>query len=346
MSYTLAELAEKVQGKVKGDGTLLITGLGTLEKAQSNELSFLANPKYANQLASTQAGAVLVKSQALAEQLDNAIVTANPYLAFAQLSHVFVPQTQSWQGIHASAVIAANVTIAEDVTIGPNAVVDEGAQIAAGSVIGANCVIGRNVRIGRNTRLYPSVTLYHEVSIGDDCILHTGCVIGADGFGFAPRADGWEKINQLGAVEIGNQVEVGANTTIDRGALESTRIGHGVKIDNQVQIAHNVIIGDNSAIASGVMIAGSVNIGEFCTISGGVGIAGHLTLTDRVHITAMSLISHSIMEAGSYSSGSGMEPTSKWRKTVARIRRLDETAKQVLDLKKQVNKLLEKVDTK
>ncbi|MEO9653732.1 UDP-3-O-(3-hydroxymyristoyl)glucosamine N-acyltransferase [Marinomonas sp.] len=346
MSYTLAQLAEKVQGEVKGDGSLVISGLGTLEKAGRQQLSFLANPKYANQLKTSAAGAVLVKSMEQACTIENAIITKNPYLAFAQLSHLFVPQTQSWTGVHASATISDQAQVAADVTVGPNSVIDAGATIGSGTVIGANCVISRNTRIGCNGRLYPNVTIYHDVTIGDDCILHSGCVIGADGFGFAPRVDGWEKINQLGGVEIGSQVEVGANTTIDRGALENTRIGNGVKIDNQVQIAHNVIIGDNSAIAGGVMVAGSVNIGEFCTISGGSGITGHLTLTDRVHITAMSLISHSILEAGSYSSGTGMEPTSKWRKTVARIRRLDETAKQVLDLRKQVNKLLEKVDTK
>ncbi|RBP81895.1 UDP-3-O-(3-hydroxymyristoyl)glucosamine N-acyltransferase [Marinomonas rhizomae] len=344
MSHTLGQLATKVQGVVKGDECLLIEKLGTLEKATKTELSFLANPKYQHQLTSTSAGAVLVKTEELAQLVDNAIVVPNPYLAFAQLSHLFVPSTQSWKGIHPSAVISTNVIIADDVTIGPNVVIDDDVTIAEGCVIGAGCVIGRGVKVGKGTQLYPNVTFYHDVIIGDNCIFHSNSVIGADGFGFAPKVGGWEKINQLGAVIIGDNVEIGASTTIDRGALENTQIGCGVKIDNQVQIAHNVIIGDNTAIAACTAIAGSTKIGSFCTISGGVCIAGHLTIADSVHITGMSMISNSVAEAGSYSSGMGMEPTGKWRRTVARVRRIDEMAKQFAQLKQQVNKFLEKVD--
>jgi len=346
MSYTLGQLAAEVQGTVKGNADLVIEKLGTLGNAVENELSFLANPKYRSQLASTSAGAVLVKTEELAQLVDNAIVVSNPYLAFAQLSNLFVPETQGWSGVHQSAVIASNAKIGMDVLIGPNAVIDDGVTIEDGCVIGAGCVISRGSVVGKGTRLYPNVTLYHDVVIGEACIFHSGSVIGADGFGFAPKQDGWEKINQLGSVTIGNHVEIGASTTIDRGAIENTQIGNGVKIDNQVQIAHNVVIGDNTAIASSTAIAGSTKIGSFCTISGGVCIAGHLTIIDRVHITGMSMISNSIEEEGSYSSGMGMEPTAKWRRTVARVRRIDEMAKQFSQLKKQVNKFLEKVDNK
>ena len=346
MSHTLGQLATIVQGVVKGDENLIIEKLGTLENATASELSFLANAKYQGYLTSTQAGAVLVKTEDLAQLVDNAIIVSNPYLAFAQLSHLFIPKTQSWSSIHESAVIAANTRIAPNACIGPNVVIDEDCDIAEDCVIGAGCVIGRGTIIGRGTRLYPNVTLYHDVIVGEDCILHSGAVIGADGFGFAPNQGHWEKIIQLGSVVIGNNVEVGANTTIDRGALENTLIGHGVIIDNQVQIAHNVVIGDNTAIAACTAIAGSTKIGASCTISGGVCIAGHLELADKVHVTAMSLISHSITEQGSYSSGMGMELTSKWRRTVARVRRLDEMAKQLLQMKKQVNRLLDKVDNK
>ncbi|GAB3488578.1 UDP-3-O-(3-hydroxymyristoyl)glucosamine N-acyltransferase [Marinomonas epiphytica] len=346
MGYSLAELASKVQGEVYGDPQWMIESLGTLQSADAKQLSFLANPKYASQLATSSAGAVLVKSLDLAKQTNNAIVVANPYLAFAQLTQLYLPTTVCWQGIHDSAVISSSASIGEQVVIGPNVVIDDDVVIGAGSTIGAGCVLSRGSQIGEGCQLYPNVTLYHDVCVGRQCIVHSGAVIGADGFGFAPQSNGWQKIHQLGSVTIGDQVEIGANTTIDRGAIENTQIGNGVKIDNQVQIAHNVIIGDNSAIAGGVLIAGSVEIGQFCTIAGGVGIAGHLSLTDRVHVTALSLISHSITEPGSYSSGTGMEPSSKWRRTVARLRRIDETAKQVLQLKKQVNKLLDKVEIK
>lgn len=346
MSHTLGQLADRVQGEVKGCADLVIKRLGTLEKATHDELSFLANPKYQQQLVTTSAGAVLVKTQELAQLVDNAIIVANPYLAFAQISRLFEPVTQCWTGVHESAVVSHSATIADNVIIGPNAVIDDDVIIHENCVIGAGCVLGRGVKIGKGTRLYPNVTLYHDVTIGADCIIHSQVVIGADGFGFAPNNGRWEKINQLGSVVLGDHVEIGASSTIDRGAIENTCIGHGVKIDNQVQIAHNVVIGDNTAIASSTAIAGSTKIGSNCTISGCVGIAGHLTITDQVHVTGMSMISHSILESGSYSSGTGMEPTSKWRRTVARVRKIDEMAKQLLQLKQQVNKLLEKVDTK
>lgn len=344
MSYTLGQLAEKVGGLVKGDSQLVIEKLGTLEKGTKNELSFLANPKYQSQLADTQAGAVLVKTEELAASLDNAIVVDNPYLAFAQLTHLFVPQKESWQGVHPSAVVADDVVVGNNVLIGPNAVVDAGVIIGDDCVIGANSVVSRGCSLGRGTRLYPNVTFYHDVHVGAECIFHSGSIIGADGFGFAPDNGQWEKIDQLGGVVIGDRVEIGSSTTIDRGAIENTQIGNGVKIDNQVQIAHNVVIGDNTAIAASAAIAGSARIGAFCTISGCVGIAGHITITDHVHITAMSMVSKSIPEAGSYSSGMGMEPTSKWRRSVARFRRIDNMAKQITTLEQKFNKLSEKVD--
>ena len=344
MSYTLGQLAAKVQGTVKGDADLVIEKLGTLEKATQNQLSFLANAKYQNQLAGTSAGAVIVKTEELAQLVDNAIIVQNPYLAFAQISNLFVAPAHNWSGIHQSAVVSTNAIIAKNVTIAPNVVIDDDVVIGENAIIGAGSVIGRGVKIGQGSHIYPNVTLYHNVVIGDSCIIHSSAVIGADGFGFAPNNGVWEKINQLGSVIIGNNVEIGASTTIDRGAIENTQIGQGVKIDNQVQIAHNVIIGDNTAIAASTAIAGSTKIGSSCTISGGVCIAGHLELADHVHITGMSMISNSIAEAGSYSSGMGMEPTNKWRRTVARVRRIDEMAKQFAQLKQQVNKFLEKVD--
>lgn len=339
MAFTLAELASFIGGSVIGNPDHIIDKLGTLDDADEKSLSFLANPKYRNKLQNSQAGAVLLKQAELAPLVNNAILIDNPYLAFARLTHKFVKREQTWSGIHSSAVIADDVTIGKNVQIGPNVVIEKGAVLGDGVEIGAASVIGAHVRIGSNCRLAANVTIYYDVVIGDSCLFHSGAVIGADGFGFAPSRDGWTKIMQLGAVYIGNNVEIGANTTIDRGAIEDTRIGNGVIIDNQVQIAHNVVIGDNSAIAGCSAIAGSTRIGTGCTIAGGVGIIGHLTITDNVHITAMSLVSKSISESGSYSSGTGLEPTEKWRRSAARLRRIDEMAKQITNIEVRLNKL-------
>lgn len=338
MSFTLAELAEYVEGVVVGDPNYKIEQLGTLDKADSKALSFLANPKYQKKLSDTKAGAVLVKDQSFADMVQNAIVVKNPYLAFAQLTHRFVKQTQTWHGIHPSAVVASDVILGDQVQLGPNVVVEAGATLADGVEVGANSTVGANVRIGKGSKLAANVSLYQDVVIGEGCLIHSGAVIGADGFGFAPSSQGWVKIMQLGTVRIGDRVEIGANTTIDRGAIEDTCIGNGVIIDNQVQIAHNVIIGDNSAIAGCSAVAGSTSIGERCTIAGGVGIVGHLTITDDVHITAMSLVSKSISESGSYSSGTGLEPTDKWRRSVVRLKKIDDMAKQLAQLENKLNK--------
>lgn len=339
MSFTLAQLAEYVEGEVVGNPDYKIDKLGTLDGADNSALSFLANPKYRNQLSVTKAGAVLLKDPVLATTVKNAIIVNNPYLAFALLTHKFVKQEKTWNDIHPSAVIADDVVIGNDVTVGPNAVIEKGVVLGNGVEIGAATVIGANVKIGENTRLAANVTIYYDVVIGQSCLLHSGAVIGADGFGFAPSVNGWTKIMQLGAVNIGDRVEIGANTTIDRGAIEDTVIGNGVIIDNQVQIAHNVVIGDNSAIAGCSAIAGSTEIGKQCTIAGGVGIIGHLKITDNVHITAMSLVSKSISEPGSYSSGTALEPTDKWRRSAARLRRIDEMAKQITIIEVKLNKL-------
>ncbi|ADZ90429.1 UDP-3-O-(3-hydroxymyristoyl)glucosamine N-acyltransferase [Marinomonas mediterranea] len=345
MSYRLGELAELVCGEVVGDPNYLIHSLSTLEAASSGQLSFLANPKYANKLNSTKAGAVLVKDAFLATNLDNAIVVGSPYLALATLTKKFEGDvstfsTSDLNTVSKEAVIADSAVIGEGCVIEPNVVVGEHAVIKNNCYLGAGTVVSRNVSIGEGTHTYPNVTFYHGVKVGKHCIIHSGVVIGSDGFGFAPSKEGWVKFHQLGSVIIKDNVEIGANTTIDRGALENTEIGHGVKIDNQVQIAHNVVIGDNSAIAGCAAVAGSTSIGKNCTIAGGVGIIGHLTITDNVHVTAMTLVSKSILKSGSYSSGTGVDSTDKWRRSAARFRRIDDMAKQISELEKQVKKLL------
>ena len=336
MAFSLEQIASHIDGRVIGDTSYVIEKLGTLEHADAQALSFLANPKYQSQLATTQAGAVLIADKALSQGLKNAILVSNPYLAFAKLTHLFDNRPKPEASIHPSASIDESVVLGKNAKIAANVVLEKGVCLADNVEIGPNSVIGANVKVGENTRIAANVTLYYDVEIGKECLLHSGCVIGADGFGFAPSSEGWIKIMQLAAVTLGNNVEIGANTTIDRGALENTRIGNGVIIDNQVQIAHNVIIGDNSAIAGCSAVAGSTQIGQRCTISGGVGIIGHLTIADDVHVTAMSLVSKSIHKSGSYSSGTGLETTDKWRKTAARLRRIDDMAKHIAKLENKL----------
>lgn len=343
MSYTLLEIAEHVGGELLGDPEYSIDSLGALDHARAEQLSFLSNPKYADLLSNSEAGAVLIRERSDASKVRNAIVVKNPYLAFAQVTSLFVHEVKGWDAdihptavVHPSVVLGANVVVGPNVSIGANACIGDNVRIEAGSFI------GEAVLVGDGSQLAANVSVYHAVSIGARCILHSGAVIGADGFGFAPNQGKWEKIHQLGAVVIGDDVEVGANTTIDRGAIENTIIGNGVKIDNLVQIAHNVVIGDNTAIAGCVGIAGSTIIGRSCTVAGGVGFAGHLTLADNVHITAMSLVTRSINEPGSYSSGTALDSTPKWRRSAARLRRIDAMATQISKLEKQVSRLLTK----
>ena len=326
--------AELVASNGQSVASLMVSGIGTLESATAVQVSFLANPSYRKQLVDTQAAAVIVHPDMIDECPVAALVMTNPYVGFAKLSQLFDNLPKQAAGIHPSAVVAETAEIAEGVSIAANVVVGENTQIGEGSRIGPGCVINDHSIIGKNTLLHANVVMYHDVMIGDDCIVHAGCVIGADGFGFAPSAGSWVKIAQLGGVRIGNNVEIGANTTIDRGALGNTEIGNGVKLDDQIMIAHNVIIGDDCAIAGTVGIAGSSKLGKRCTLAGGVGIAGHLELTDDVHVTGMTMITKSVSEAGAYSSGTAMMPLKEWRKSAARFRQLDDMARRLKKLEK------------
>jgi UDP-3-O-[3-hydroxymyristoyl] glucosamine N-acyltransferase len=330
--YTLAELAQRTDAELIGDPHHKIYSLATLQSATQTHLSFIANPAYKKHLATTSAGAIICSAD-LAELVSgNKLVVANPYLCYAKLTSLFDASITKKSGIHPSAVIGENCTLGDNVFIQPNAVIGDYVTLGEDVVIGPGSVVGENSSIGARTRLYANVTIYHGVSIGTDCVLHSGCVIGADGFGFAPSADGWVKIHQLGGVIIGNKVEVGANTAIDRGALDDTVIDDGAIIDNLVQIGHNVRLGKKTAIAAHTAIAGSTNIGDNCTIAGASAIAGHLTLADKVHITGMSMVSASLNEAGSYSSGVPLAPTKEWRKNAARFRQLDSLATRIIKL--------------
>jgi len=350
--FSLKELAEKVGGRVIGDDSQIITGIATLQSAGATQISFLANPAYEKYLSDTKAVAVILTEEMASNTSGNILVHKHPYLAYATLSNLwdkFSCESLSLRAadnsgadikrisIHDSATIHESAIISEGVTINAGAVVHSGVVIGEGSVVGSNCVIGVDSIIGKGTLIHSSVTIYHGVTIGDACILHSGAVIGSDGFGFAPYQGRWEKIAQLGGVLIGDHVEIGANTAIDRGALDNTVIENGVKLDNQIQIAHNVLVGENTAIAACSAIAGSTTIGKNCVIGGASGVAGHLTVTDNVHITAMTMVIKSLKEPGVYSSGTGVQPNAKWKKSIARLRQLDKMAARIKVLEKTIN---------
>ena len=334
VDFRLAELAEGIGAELRGDPELRISAMNTLAAAQAHELAFLANPKYRHQLATTQAGAVLVRPEDLGDFTGNALLLANPYVAFAKLSHRFDRTPGVANGVHATAVIAASAVLGEGVSIAAQVVIGEAVIIGAGSVIEAGSVIHDRVVLGENCRIRSRVVIYHDCRLGDRVQIHSGAVIGGDGFGFANERGQWRKIAQLGAVVIGDDVDIGANTTIDRGALEDTEIHTGAIIDNQVQIAHNVVIGAHTAIAACCGISGSTQIGAHCILAGGVGVVGHIKICDGVQITGMTMVTKSITEPGSYSSGTAFDRTESWKKMAVRLRRLDDVVTRVQRLEK------------
>lgn len=334
-AISLSEIAKHIGAElIANDGQKLITGIAPLDQADTEQVSFLANPSYRSQLAATQAAAVIVHPDMKDDCSVDALIMNNPYMGFAKLSQLFDNFPTQKSGVHPTAVIAKTATLAANASIGANVVVGEYCQLEEGVRIGPNSVISDHCIVGKRTLLHANVVFYHDVVVGERCIFHSGCVLGADGFGFAPDAGKWVKIAQLGGVRIGDDVEVGANTTIDRGALGNTQIGNGVKLDDQIMIAHNVSIGNDCAIAATTGIAGSTTLGKNCTIAGGVGIAGHLNIADGVHVTGMTLVSKSIKEAGAYSSGTAMMPANEWRKSATRFRQLDDMARRLKQLEK------------
>jgi UDP-3-O-[3-hydroxymyristoyl] glucosamine N-acyltransferase len=334
--FTLGQLSERLGAGLSGDPALPVHGLAALQDATAGQLSFLANPQYRKYLATTQATAVLLTAADAEGFAGNALVVANPYLAYGQLSHLFDRKPAASAGIHPTAIIDPDARIDPTASIGPGVVVEAGAQIAAGVTLGAYCVVGARSRIGEGGWLAPRVTLYHDVKIGCRVVIQSGAVIGGEGFGFANDKGVWKKIAQIGGVCIGDDVEIGANTTIDRGALADTVIGNGVKLDNQIMIAHNVQVGDHTAMAGCVGISGSTRIGKHCMIAGGVGMVGHIDVCDNVFVTGMTMVTRSISEPGAYSSGTAMQPAAEWKKSVARLRQLDDLARRLQQLEKRL----------
>jgi UDP-3-O-[3-hydroxymyristoyl] glucosamine N-acyltransferase len=320
----LGELAERFGLTLRGDADCRIRGVCTLRPGVLGCIGFLANPRYRSQLQETRASAVILAERDAEGFAGNALVAKDPYLAFARVARLFMPAPPDFGAQrHESAVVHPDARLAEDVALGPNCVVGPGSELASGVRLGPNCVVGANVRIGADSELVGSVNIADGVRMGARCRLHPGVVIGARGFGLARGPEGWEEVPQLGSVVIGDDVEIGANSAVDRGAIEDTVIADGVKIDNLVQIAHNVRIGRNTAIAGCAAIAGSTHIGAHCMIGGGVGVNGHIRICDGVVILGFSMVTHSIEKPGQYGSGWPLEPARVWHGQLRRLRRLD-----------------------
>lgn len=335
-TYTLGEIAAALGAELQGDPDVRVDGLATLQAAGPGQLSFLANPSYARYLADTRASAVIVAPAMAGKSATNVLLLDNPYLGYARLSHWFDPAPVAPPGVHPSAVVDPTAVIPDTACVGPQTVIEADVELGDGVVIGAGSVIGARCRIGAGSVLRPRVTLAHDVVMGARCHILSGAVLGSDGFGFANERGVWHRIAQIGRVVLGDDVEVGANTTIDRGALDDTVIGNGVKLDNLIQIAHNVSIGDHTAMAAKVGVAGSTRIGRHCVLGGASGVAGHLEIGDQVQLTGMTLVTGNLSEPGVYSSGTGAESNRQWRKNAVRFRQLDAMARKLKELEKKI----------
>jgi UDP-3-O-[3-hydroxymyristoyl] glucosamine N-acyltransferase len=338
MPVSLGELAVRFGCELRGDPDLRVEHVATLAGAGPAAVAFLANPKYRHQLAETRAGAVVLAADDAAAAARPVLIATNPYATYARIAALLHPAPDSPPGVHPTAFVAPLAQVAASAHIGPQAAIGAGARIGERAVIGPGCVIEGDVEIADDVRLTARVVVCRGTRIGARTVVQPGAVIGGDGFGFAPERGAWLKVPQVGAVVIGADVEVGANTTIDRGAIDDTVIEDGVKLDNLVQIGHNVRIGAHTALAGCVGVSGSVTIGRRCQIGGAVGIAGHLSICDDVAVTGLSMVSHSITEPGVYSSGLPAIPAQDWRRAVARLHRLDRMAGQVAALGKKMNR--------
>jgi UDP-3-O-[3-hydroxymyristoyl] glucosamine N-acyltransferase len=338
---SLGEIARRFGGEVHGDPDCIVSAVASLERAGGRDIAFLGNVQFRDHLAATRAAAVILEARFLEDCPVNALVTDNPYLVFARVAQSLHPAPRPQAGIDATARIGRDCTIGDHVSIGPYVVMGEGVRIGDRVAIGPGCVIEDGVVIGADGTLEANVVIHRGTRIGARALIHSGAVIGDDGFGFANDRGTWVKIPQLGGVLIGDDVEVGTNTTIDRGALGDTVIEDGVKLDNLVQIAHNVRVGAHTAIAGCTGVAGSTTIGKRCAIGGGVGISGHLEIADDVQLTGMTFVSQSITEKGAYSSGTPFEPTRTWRRNFLRMRQLEDMAKRLAELERQVSALLD-----
>ena len=337
--YSLSELSDRFRLELRGDGSYVISGVGTLGNGGAGQLSFLANRAYRKALPATRAGAVVLSSDDAGACPTNALVAEDPYLAFARIATLFDPRPAPEPGIHPTAVVADGAMLGEGVSIGPNAVIGDGCKLGDGCVIGPGTVLEAQCTLGDSCRLFANVSIGYGVTLGRRVIVHPGAVIGADGFGIAFAGDRWEKVPQLGSVEIGDDCEIGANTCIDRGAVESTVLEEDVRLDNLVQIAHNVRVGAHTALAGQVGVAGSARIGRYCLLGGAVGVNGHIEIADRTTVSAGSVVFRSVTEPGtSWSSQTQAMPIRDWQKNYARLMRLDELARSVKKIERNLEK--------
>lgn len=334
--FTLGELAERLGARLIGDAGCVIARIATLPQAGKGDISFFTNKRLQRQLGETQASAIILGEGDVEFLRTNGLVVANPHVAFAHVATWLNPLPEQPGGIHADASVDASSQVHDSAWIGQQAVVEAGAIIEADCFIGPGCVIGRDAVIKEGSRLLANVTVCHGSHIGRRVIIHPGAVVGSDGFGLANDQGSWVKVPQVGRAIIGDDVEIGANATIDRGAIEDTVIAAGVKIDNMVHVAHNVHIGAHTAIAGCTGIAGSTHIGSHCAIAGMVAIAGHIEITDNVTITGRSMVTGSISKSGVYSSGTPLDENARWHRNSVRFKHLDELARRVKKLEKQL----------
>lgn len=327
-TFTAAELAARFGLGLRGEDRV-VAGVGTLADALPSQLAFLANPRYRGQLAQTRAGVVVVRAEDADACTGSALVARDPYVAFARIAALFEPRQAHAPGIHPTAVVDPTAQVDPAASIGPHASIGARSRIDAGAVIGPGCVVGDDCEVGADCELQARVTLWTRVRLGKRVRILPGAVLGAAGFGMAMDAGRWVNVPQLGGVVVGDDCEIGANTTIDRGALGDTVLEEDVRLDNQIQIGHNVRIGAHTAMAGCAAVAGSARIGRHCLVGGGAGILGHLEICDRVVITAMSLVTHSLREPGEYSSGTPLMDNRSWRKSAARFKQLDRIARRL-----------------
>jgi UDP-3-O-[3-hydroxymyristoyl] glucosamine N-acyltransferase len=338
-TYSLSELSTRFELELRGDGDGIINGVGTLSGAGPSHISFLANRAYRTDLPGTNAGAVILGKEDVADCPTPALIAADPYLAFARIASLFDPRPAGDPGVHRAAVVDESATLGRNVSIGPNAVIGANCVLGDGCSIGPGTVLEADCTLGDSCRLYANVSLGYGVTLGKRVIVHPGAVIGADGFGIAFAGDHWEKVPQLGSVEIGDDCEIGANTCIDRGAIENTVLEEDVRLDNLVQIAHNVHVGAHSAVAGGAGIAGSARIGRYCMIAGHSGVIGHIEIADRTTIAAVSTVFRSVTEPGTTLSAQiPARPIRQWQKNYARLQQLDDLAKTVKRLERKLGK--------
>ena len=328
--FTLQELAERFGLALQGDyGGARMVGVGTLAGAGSTQVAFLANSAYRKQLAETRAGVVVLRTEDAAHCPVPCLIADDPYAGFARIAALFETDTAFHPGIHASAVISELAQVSEHALVGALVSIGAGSIVEAGAVIGPGCVIGEDCLVGAGSLLGARVTLVIRVRLGRRVRIHSGAVLGADGFGLAMAEGRWLKVPQLGGVVVGDDCEIGANTCIDRGTIEDTVLAEDVRLDNLIQIGHNVVIGAHTAMAGCVAVAGSARIGSHCLIGGGAGIVGHIEICDRVMVTARTLITHSIHVPGEYSSGTPFQPSRDWRRNAARFKQLDALARKI-----------------